>query len=148
MRLLSILTVLGLSIAMAGSPALADGNAAVPVIPLGNPQWAPVPGVPGVHYAPNIQADMFRYQHSYYYQNGGRWYQGRTMGGPWALIQAPPRAFYHIEAPYFKKPPGWAKGKKTGWHGATKPPGQMKKNGYDPGHIPPGQAKKMAPLTY
>jgi len=127
---------------MAGSPALAVGYAVIPVIPLGNPQWTLVPGVPGVHYAPNIQPDMFRYRHSYYYHYGGRWYKGRTMGGPWALIQAPPPAFYHIESPYFKNPPGWAKGKKTKWDGAPMPPGQMQKYGYGSGHIPPGQAKK------
>jgi hypothetical protein len=147
MRFLSILTVLGLTIAVAGSPVLADGFG-VPLVPLVNPQWAPVPGVPGVHYAPNSQADVFRYQHNYYFQNGGRWYQGRTTVGPWAPIQAPPPPFYHIKSHYFKQPPGWAKGKKTGWHGAHKPPGQIKKHEYGHGHIPPGQAKKMAPPAY
>jgi hypothetical protein len=148
MRPLAVLTLLGLIIAMAGSSALADGYATVPVIPPCTPNWSPVPGVPGVHYAPNIQTDIFRYRSSYYCQYRGRWYQGRTIGGPWTALQAPPATFYRIEAPYFKMPPGWAKGKKAGWHGAYMPPGQMKKYGCGPDHIPPGQAKKMAPLTY
>ena len=35
-----------------------------------------------------------------------------------------PAPLYQIQAPYFKNPPGWAKGKKTGWKGAPMPPGQ------------------------
>jgi hypothetical protein len=43
------------------------------------------------------------------------------------LIKKPPRVFYNIGATYFQSPPGWAKGKKTGWRGEPRPPGQMKK---------------------
>jgi hypothetical protein len=105
-------------------------------------QWAQVPGAPGVQYAPNANADVFRYGNRYYYQHhDGTWYQGRDIAGPWQRIQDVPRSFHQIEAPYFKQPPGWAKGKKTGWGGGSMPPGQMKK--YDQGqHIPPGQMKK------
>ncbi len=148
MRLLPMLTLLGVIMVMTSIPALADGYSTVPVIPPCTPNWSTVPGVPGVHYAPNIQADMFRYRGDYYCQHNGRWYQGSTIGGPWAALQAPPSAFYRIEAPYFKKPPGWAKGNKVGWHGASMPPGQKNKYKCGPGHIPPGQAKKMAPLNY
>jgi hypothetical protein len=142
MRLLTILAILGLSIAMVGSPALAGGYAVAPVIPRGQPNWVPVPGVPGVHYAPNIQADMFRYRGSYYCRYGGRWYQGRAVGGPWAVLPAPPAAFHRIQAPYFKVPPGWARGKKVGWRDDPIPPGQIKNYGFDPGHSHPGHVKK------
>ncbi|HZE21572.1 MAG TPA: hypothetical protein VE082_05920, partial [Desulfobaccales bacterium] len=134
---LTILAVLGLSLAMAASPALADGITIAPTISFGQPNWVPVPGVPVVYYAPNIAADMFLYRGMYYYSNGGRWYQGRGVRGPWTVVSGPPRAFYRIGAPYFKQPPGWAKGKKVGWnykHYDPAPPGHMKKYGFDPGH--------------
>jgi hypothetical protein len=92
-----------------------------------NPQWAPIPGAPGVQYAPNANADLFRYGQSYYYQHDGNWYQGRDMAGPWHRVQDVPQSFRRIEAPYFRQPPGWAKGNKTGWKGDNMPPGQRKK---------------------
>ena len=96
-----------------------------------NPQWAQIPGAPGVQYAPNANADLFRYGQSYYYQHDGNWYQGRNMAGPWHRVQDVPQSFRRIEAPYFQQPPGWAKGNKTGWKGDNMPPGQRKK--YDGG---------------
>ena len=90
-------------------------------------QWAPIPGAPGVQYAPNANADLFRYEQRYYYQHEGNWYRGRDMGGPWERVQDVPRSFRQIEAPYFRQPPGWAKGKKAGWKGDNLPPGQRKK---------------------
>lgn len=139
MRFPTMVVALGLSLALAGTPALADNFIVqLPVIAPGTPAWAPIPGAPGVQYAPNIGSDLFRYQGSYYCQHQGRWYRGPGLGGPWAGIQNPPPVFYRIEAPYFKAPPGWAKGKKKGWGKGHMPPGQMKKYGYGPGGIPPG----------
>ena len=92
-----------------------------------NPQWVQIPGAPGVQYAPNANADLFRYENSYYYQHEGRWYRGRHINGPWQRVQDVPRRFHQIEAPYFRQPPGWARGNKTGWKGDTMPPGQRKK---------------------
>jgi len=100
-----------------------------PLPPDITPQWTPIPGAPGVHYAPNTNTDLFRYGQRYYFQHDGKWYQGRNLAGPWQKIKNVPRSFRQIEAPYFKQPPGWAKGKKTGWGEAPMPPGQMKKQG-------------------
>ncbi|MDP2047130.1 MAG: hypothetical protein Q8L00_13070 [Deltaproteobacteria bacterium] len=113
-----------------------------PQLPSGlTPQWTAIPGAPGVHYTPNANTDLFRYGQSYYYQHDGKWYQTRNMAGPWQRVNDVPRSFRQIEAPYFKQPPGWAKGKKTGWGDASMPPGQVKK--YEPGqHMSPGQMKK------
>ena len=115
----------------------------MPQLPPGlTPQWTSVPGAPGVNYAPNANADLFRYGQRYYYQHDGRWYQTRNMAGPWHRVKDVPQSFRRIEAPYFKQPPGWAKGKKTGWGDASMPPGQMKK--YEQGqHMPPGQMKEQ-----
>jgi hypothetical protein len=115
-------------------------NVPMPVAPGIAPQWTPVPGAPGIHYAPNIASDLFRYGNGYYYQNQGAWYQGPSIRGPWTPSPQIPQPFYQVQAPYFKSPPGWAKGRKTGWGGAPMPPGQMKK--MEGGKVPPGQMKK------
>ena len=104
------------------------------------PQWAPIPGVPEVEYAPNLAQDLFRYRGGFYNFQGGAWFRGTAATGPWSPVRELPQVFYHIQAPYFKVPPGWAKGKKTGWGGASMPPGQTKK--FDQGHIPPGKMKQ------
>jgi len=96
---------------------------AVPVPPLPpdlTPQWTPIPGVPGVHYAPNANTDLFRYGQRYYYQHDGRWYQARNIAGPWQRIQDVPRSFRQIEAPYFKQPQDGPRGRKRA--GARPPP--------------------------
>jgi MFS family permease len=145
MKFLTILTILGLSLAMAVGPALADGLTIVPTISIGQPNWVPVPGVPVVYYAPNSSVDIFRYRGSYYYQYGDRWYQGRGVRGPWSVVSAPPSPFYRIESPYFKTPPGWARGKKVGWHYDhydPVPPGHLKNYGFDPGHGNSGHGGK------
>jgi hypothetical protein len=144
MRSLLIMAILWLALALPGLPAWAKGCPG-PVIPPCTPTWTIIPGVSGVQYAPNIKSDLFRYQGTYYCQQRGSWYQGNAVQGPWTVLQEPPAVFYQIQAPYFKVPPGWARGKKAGWRGAAMPPGQMKKNGYTGDRIPPGQLKKMAP---
>jgi hypothetical protein len=106
------------------------------------PQWAPVPQVPGVSYAPDFGHDLFRYGKHLYYYGDGRWRRGDGPNGPWKEINNPPKAFSNIGSTYFKSPPGWAKGKKTGWGGASAPPGQMKKLNQG-GALPPGQMKKL-----
>jgi hypothetical protein len=113
----------------------------IPQLPSGiTLQWAPIPGAPGVQYAPNANADLFRYGQRYYYQHDGKWYRGRNMAGPWQRVQDVPRSFRRIEAPYFKQPPGWAKGNKTGWKD-NMPPGQRKKYDGDQ-HAYQGQMNK------
>jgi hypothetical protein len=102
----------------------------------------PIPQVPGVSYVPDVGQDLFRYGNRFYVYQGGRWYRGKSLNGPWAGIKHPPKAFYNIGSTYFKSPPGWAKGKKTGWGGAPLPPGQMKKLDQG-GALPPGQMKKL-----
>ena len=123
--LMLVFLIAGLSL----SAASVSAQQFVPQLPSGiTLQWVPIPGAPGVQYAPNANADLFRYGQRYYYQHEGNWYRGRDMAGPWQRIQDVPRSFRRIEAPYFKQPPGWAKGNKTGWKGDNMPPGQRKKD--------------------
>jgi hypothetical protein len=136
-----ILMTLSLVILLTGSFAAADKIVIVPVAPACPPQWAGIPNVPGVMYAPNIGQDLFRYRNVFYNFQGGSWFRAPAVTGPWVAVPQPPPVFYTIQAPYFKVPPGWAKGKKNGWEGASMPPGQMKK--YDGGYGPPGKGKKF-----
>ena len=129
----SMLLVVGLVIVLTGSFAAADKIVMVPVAPACPPQWTGIPNLPGVEYAPNIGQDLFRHQGAFYNMQGGAWYRAPAVGGPWVAVPQPPQVFYNIQAPYFKVPPGWAKGKKTGWGG---PP-------VDGCALPPGQAKKF-----
>jgi hypothetical protein len=80
-----------------------------------------------VQYAPNVRADLFCYGGTYYYLTNNLWFTAAAVSGPWQQVQAPPPVFYQVAPAYYKTPPGWAKGKKTGWKGAPMPPGQMKK---------------------
>jgi hypothetical protein len=98
-----------------------------PPVNMVQPPWQPIPGVPGVQYVPNLGQDLFRYQNNYYRWHDGRWFQAQSYRGPWGGIQSPPPIFTRIGPQYWKTPPGWAHGNKTGWHGQGLPPGQMKK---------------------
>lgn len=138
-RVILLLTVF----LLLGGQALQAQPRPVPTLPPNlAPRWTPVPKVPGVDYAPNLGQDLFRYGNQFYFYNQGLWQIAQALTGPWQALAEPPRAFYNIGPTYFKSPPGWAKGKKTGWGGAPMPPGQMKKlEGGGP--LPPGQMKKF-----
>ncbi len=124
-NLVNILTV-GLLGAWAAGAAWGQMMAPPLVIQV-QPVWQPIPGVPGVQYVPTLRQDLFRYQNNYYYWHDGRWFQGQNHCGPWTTIHTPPPVFTQIAPNYWKTPPGWAHGQKTGWRGQPLPPGQMKK---------------------
>ena len=106
------------------------------------PQWSPIPQAPEVYYVPNLGHDLFRYGNQFYFYQNSQWLLGEALNGPWNVITNPPQVFYNIGPTYFNSPPGWAKGKKTGWQGQPAPPGQMKKMDGG-GSLPPGQMKKL-----
>ena len=136
-----VLTVV-LVLLLSGVPALRAQPRSLPPPPANlAPNWTPIPQVPGVDYAPNLNHDLFRYGNQFYYFNQGLWQIAQALTGPWQAVQSPPPVFYNIGPTYFRSPPGWAKGKKTGWGGAPLPPGQMNK--YEGGGLPPGQMKKL-----
>jgi hypothetical protein len=140
-RSLKVLTVV-LVLLLSGVPAVGAQPRAVPMPPPNlAPQWAPIAQAPGIDYAPNLDHDLFRYGNQFYYFSQGLWQIAQALTGPWQVIQSPPQAFYNIGPNYFRSPPGWARGKKTGWGGAPMPPGQMKK--FEGGGLPPGQMKKF-----
>lgn len=147
---LAIILTVGLFNGLAAGAALGQMVASPPatftVIQV-QPTWKGISGVPGVEYVPTLQQDLFRYQNNYYYWHDGRWFQGQSYKGPWRGIQSPPPVFNQIAPNYWKTPPGWAHGKKTGWRGQPLPPGQMKKQqqATGPAAVPYG-GSQMGPL--
>jgi hypothetical protein len=142
-RFFAILTAAAL-VALAMTPVWGQGAGPWRGAPA--PGWRAVPNAPGVEYAPNMPQDIFRYQDSYYFFDG-QWRRSRSHLGPWVDIVQPPQIFYQIEPRYFKRPPGWDRGRKTGWGPYDMPPGQLKKGNPlgPPGQVqplPPGQMKK------
>lgn len=131
---------LGLIILLMGSVALGQKIANRYWLPADPPRWTPIPDLPGVEYAPNIGQDLFRYRGCFYNFFNGAWLRASEPRGPWVEVRELPWAFYNIQAPYFKVPPGWAKGRKAGWGSSPMPPGQMKK--FNRGPVHPGRAKK------
>jgi hypothetical protein len=143
MKLWAQVLLLSLALLWLGVPGLgAQPQFVSPWAPNLAPQWAPIPQVPGVYYVPDLGHDLFRHGNRFYVYQGGQWYRSKHLNGPWAGIQQPPQGFYHIEPTYFRSPPGWARGEKTGWRGESLPPGQMKKLERG-GSLPPGKMKKF-----
>ncbi|MBW1916526.1 MAG: hypothetical protein JRI57_00680 [Deltaproteobacteria bacterium] len=130
--LLALMVMVG---CLAYGPRIQNCLAGPPAHPQKGPQWHPVKGVHGVEYASDsadLPGDLFRYGKKYYYYHQGNWYHGETYRGPWKRVQRIPPIFREIGPEYYKTPPGWSKGKKTGWGGAPMPPGQMKKQRVTP----------------
>jgi hypothetical protein len=143
LRLMGIMLWLAAAVSLAALPAQAQPQVVIPLPPGASPAWTPIPEARGLDYSPNLQADLFRYGGRYYCYHNGRWYRGSAYTGPWRQVTKLPAPFYQVGPTYFKAaPPGWARGKKTGWRGAPLPPGQMKK--YEEGNLPPGQMKKLS----
>jgi hypothetical protein len=74
-----------------------------PTVPPGvTPNWTPVPGSPGVEYAPNLKVDLFRHGGLYYYWVAAGWRMGATPTGPWKQVLEPPGAIRRLDPALFK----------------------------------------------
>jgi hypothetical protein len=74
-----------------------------PTVPPGvSPEWTPVPGTPGVEYAPNLKVDLFRHGGLYYYWVANQWRIGDTPTGPWKLTLEVPPAMRRLDPALFK----------------------------------------------
>lgn len=96
----AILAVLAL--VLAGSPVQAEQLRIIPVPPNTVPQWAPLPELPQVSYAPNLPTDVFKLQGRYFLYWAGAWYQSRKIKGPWMRLEEPPEILSQIKKDYFK----------------------------------------------
>jgi hypothetical protein len=74
-----------------------------PTVPPGViPDWTPVPGTPGVEYAPNLKVDLFRHGGLYYYWVANQWRIGDTPTGPWKPALEVPPAMRRLDPALFK----------------------------------------------
>jgi hypothetical protein len=104
LRGLLVLTLLTALVAPARAQAVAPPP---PVAPGVAPVWTVVPTSPKVLYAPNVQGDVFRLHHKYYYFYGGYWYRGKHLLGPWRPVRKLPKAILMVDRSCFKSPPPW-----------------------------------------
>jgi len=101
------------AVAASTTPASADVHVGVhidlpppPVVTFAAPpRLVVVPGVPHVHYAPDVSVNFFSYGGRYYTYDGGNWFVARGTDGPWGYVEhryvpAPllrvPSRYYHV----------------------------------------------------
>jgi hypothetical protein len=101
-RILKILLIVMLLTALMPWPAQALVPLPPTVPPGIIPNWTPVPGSPGVEYAPNLKVDLFRYGEVYYYWVAAQWRIGATPTGPWKLAPLVPPAIGRLDPGLFK----------------------------------------------
>jgi hypothetical protein len=141
--MLRLLVLASIVVAMAASPAMADGvkigvNIGIPSPPIvvvpppvviaSPPQLVVVPGTP-VFYAPGASINVFAYGGHYYSFHEGAWFVAAAPGRPWVAV-APakvPRHVLAVPVTYYKIPPGHAKKLgRDGGRGRGCPPGLAK----------------------
>ena len=84
-------------------------------INIGPPAWvydAPppvvvVPGVPQVHYAPDLGVNFFTYGGRYYTYDNDRWYVAHGGHGPWSYVESRyvPAPVLRVPTRYYRVPP-------------------------------------------
>lgn len=141
--MLRLLALTSLVVAMAASPAMADGvkigvNIRIPsppvvvvpppVVVASPPQLVVVPGTPVFH-APGASINVFAYGGHYYSFHEWAWFIAAAPGRPWVAV-APakvPRPVLAVPVTYYKIPPGHAKKLgRDGGPGRGCPPGLAK----------------------
>jgi hypothetical protein len=113
------------------------------------PHLVVVPGVPTVQYAPDVNANFFYYDNSYYTYSGGNWFIASSYNGPWVYVErvhvprpliSVPGHYYRHGGPSYYGRSDWEHRRHDEHHGHV--------SYYEHGHghphgMPPGQAKKL-----
>lgn len=63
------------------------------------PRVVVVPGVPDVHYAPDVSVNFFTYGGRYYTYNDGAWFVAHSGRGPWSYVER-----HYVPAPVLRVP--------------------------------------------
>lgn len=63
------------------------------------PRLVVVPGVPHVHYAPDVSVNFFSYGGRYYTYDDGNWFVARGTDGPWGYVEQ-----RYVPAPVLRVP--------------------------------------------
>ncbi len=97
----------------ATTPALAadvhiDVNIVPPAIAFdAPPRLVVVPGVPHVHYAPDVSVNYFTYGDAYYTYDSGNWFVAHADRGPWSYVERHyvPGPVLRVPNRYYRVPP-------------------------------------------
>jgi len=105
------------------------------------PHLVVVPGVPRVHYAPDLPYNYFAYGDRYYTFHEGAWFVSPGYRGPWTYVERVrvPRPLLGVSTRYYRDPPRreYYRERESRGHPHGMPPGQAKKlygHRYDHGH--------------
>ncbi len=84
------------------------------------PRVVVVPGVPDVHYAPDVNVNFFTYGGRYYTYGDDRWYVANGNRGPWTHVERRyvPGPVLRVPSRYYHVPPRLVGG--GHWRGAGK----------------------------
>lgn len=84
------------------------------------PRLVVVPGVPTVHYAPDVSVNYFTYGDRYYTYDGGNWFVADYDRGPWTYVERRyvPGPVLHVPTRYYRVPPRLVGG--GHWHGGDR----------------------------
>jgi hypothetical protein len=71
------------------------------------PRLVVVPGVPHVHYAPDVSVNFFSYGDRYYTYDDGYWFVSDYDRGPWTYVERRyvPGPVLHVPTRYYHVPP-------------------------------------------
>lgn len=128
-RIYVAITALALAGAFAPPARAADVHIGVTIVPPSFVLEAPprlviVPGVPQVHYAPDVSVNFFAYGGRYYTHDHGNWFVASENRGPWTYVERDhvPHHVLAVPARYYRVQPrniggGHSRGKGHYGHG-------------------------------
>ncbi len=108
---LAALVIAALMLSCVHAIARVDVHVAIPAPPSivieAPPRLVVVPGVPTVHYAPDLHYNYFEYGGRYYSYHEGAWFASSTYGGPWTYVErvSVPRPVLGVPVRYYRVPP-------------------------------------------
>jgi hypothetical protein len=78
-----------------------------PIVFEAPPRLVVVPGVPTVHYAPDVSVNFFAYGGRYYTYDDGAWFVSDYDRGPWSYVERRyvPGPVLHVPTRYYRVPP-------------------------------------------
>jgi hypothetical protein len=117
-------------IAFAATPVRAEVHVGINI---GVPAWTyvepphvvVVPGIPTVHYAPDVAVNFFTYGGRYYTYDEGHWFVAYDDHGPWSYVERSyvPAPVLRVPTRYYRVPPrlvGGGHWHQTGYHDSNR----------------------------
>ncbi len=112
------------------------------------PRLVVVPGLPTVHYAPDVSVNYFAYGDAYYTYDNGNWFVAHDDRGPWSYVERRyvPGPVLRVPNRYYRVPPRLVGGghwnrhshrsheHESSWHRDGHGHGHGSKHGHGKGH--------------